>query len=128
ITDVAHNPDAMEAVVRSLEELRVGRVALVFGVSQDKDFLRMVGLLKSIVDRAIVVSAETERARPAQDLLRAFVEHGVPAEAETNVKTGVQRAMNFAESKQPILVTGSHFVVGEALAFLQKKKYLTISQ
>ena len=128
IADVAHNPDAVSALVRSLQDLSINSVILVFGVSADKDFLRMAQLLKPIVDRAIVVSAKTERARRTRDIVQALTEQHIPAEVEIGVQEGLQRAMRLTTAKQPILVTGSHFVVGEALAFLQKKKYLTINQ
>jgi dihydrofolate synthase/folylpolyglutamate synthase len=128
IADVAHNPDAIQALVASLQNLHVRDVLLLFGVSKDKDYRSMVQRLKPIVGRAIVVAARTERALPAQELRRAFAETGLPVEAESSVKHGVERARSLSPPRQPILITGSHFVVGEALAVLHRKKYLTINQ
>lgn len=128
IADVAHNPDAISALVTSLQNLRIRNVVLLFGVSRDKDYLTMVDRLKPIVDRAVVVAANTERARPENDLKQAFVRVGIPADTERNVRKGVIRAGALAQKGQAVLITGSHFVVGEALAFLHRKKYLTINQ
>jgi hypothetical protein len=44
-----------------------------------------------------------------------------------NVADGVSAALKQRDGI-PILITGSHFVVGEAIAFLYKEKYLTINQ
>ncbi|HEY4611793.1 MAG TPA: folylpolyglutamate synthase/dihydrofolate synthase family protein [Bacteroidota bacterium] len=128
ITDVAHNPDAISALVSALENLRVTGIVLVFGTSKDKNYKTMIRTLKPIVNRAIAVNAKTGRARSAADLHRSFAEIGVPAEAAQSVRAGVRRAQQLVQSQQPILITGSHFVVGEALAYLQRKIYLTINQ
>lgn len=128
LADVAHNPDAIAKLTESLKNLKINRVVLLFGVSNDKDYAEMIRLLKPRVDRAIVVAAKTTRACPVWELQREFVRMGIPCEAETGVPRGIQRAQEVVRGRQPILITGSHFVVGEALAFLRKKNYLTINQ
>lgn len=128
VADVAHNPDAIKMLVASLKSLQVDRCILVFGVSKDKDYVQMIQHLQPIVDRAVVVAAKTERARTTRDLQREFVNLGIPCEAATSVRDGIQRARDLVRSRQHLLLTGSHFVVGEALAFLHGKKYLTINQ
>jgi dihydrofolate synthase/folylpolyglutamate synthase len=128
IADVAHNPDAIKALVKSFQNLSFRNFVLLFGVSRDKDYQAMVDHLKPIVDRAVVVAAKTERARPSDDLKQAFVRVGVPAVSESNVREGVLRAVALRQRGQAVLITGSHFVVGEALAYVRRKKYLTINQ
>lgn len=128
IADVAHNPDAVRVLVTSLQRLHVRNVVLLFGVSRDKDYLTMIETLKPIVERVVVVAAKTERARPADELKQAFVRAGIPSLSERSVREGVVRARELVRRGQAVLVTGSHFVVGEALAYLRRKKYLTINQ
>jgi len=128
IADVAHNPDAIKVLVKALQNLSVRKFVLLFGVSKDKDYQAMVGYLKPIVDRAVVVAARTERARPSDELQQAFMRIGVPAVSERSVRDGVRKIGALLHRGQAALITGSHFVVGEALAHLRRKKYLTINQ
>lgn len=128
IADVAHNPDAIKAMVSSLQKLRIRNVVLLFGVSKDKDYLTMIDYLKPIVDRVVVVAAQTERARSVEDLRQAWVRAGIPTFSADSVRSGLRCVRALARRGEPILVTGSHFVVGETLAMLRRKKYLTINQ
>lgn len=127
IMDVAHNPAAIARLTRSLRELGLKDLTVVFGVMKDKAFRRMIGMLAGITRRAIAVQASTERARPAREIAEVFRLRGVKAASAGTVREGMRRARERA-GKGAVLVTGSHFVVGEALAFLERKNYLTINQ
>ncbi|MGB2867118.1 MAG: folylpolyglutamate synthase/dihydrofolate synthase family protein [Bacteroidota bacterium] len=127
LVDVAHNRDAMRTLCRSLKELKLRRLRVVFGVMKDKDYRSMVRSLGTIATEVFVVEATTERSRLSSDIAAALEADGTRATLSGGVPDGVRMALDGA-SQVPVLVTGSHFVVGEALAFLEKKKYLTISQ
>jgi dihydrofolate synthase/folylpolyglutamate synthase len=128
IGDVAHNPDAVAALVASLQQLHVEKVILVFGVSKDKDYMKMIHLLKPITEMSVVVAAKTERSRDVWDLTRAFAKEGILSIPKRTVRGGMQRAQELARPGVAVLITGSHFVVGEAMAYLEGKNYLTINQ
>jgi dihydrofolate synthase/folylpolyglutamate synthase len=127
IADVAHNPDAVQMLVHALRHLGLDRLVVVFGVLKDKNFRAMVISLSQIVARAIVVAPATERARSARELEIEFRRRRVPTINAGSVREGVKLAKSL-RLPYPILVTGSNFVVGEALAHLTGKNYLTISQ
>ena len=76
----------------------------------------------------IAVTPSTERARASSELVTYLKEKGVPASDGGSVAQGVRRALGKSDRRHPVIITGSHFVVGEALAFLRAKKYLTINQ
>jgi folylpolyglutamate synthase/dihydropteroate synthase len=94
---------------------------------QDKDYKQIVKVLRKVVKAVFVVEASTDRSRRAAELAKEFYRLEVPAEEFTDVKSGMKGALRKHDGI-PILITGSHFVVGEALAFLKKEKYLTINQ
>lgn len=127
IADVAHNPDAVQMLVHSLRKLGFSRLVVVFGVVKDKNYRAMIASLSQIVARAIVVEPSNERARKAHDLEKEFRRRRVPTINAGSVHEGVKLAKSL-QLPYPILITGSNFVVGEALADLLGKKYLTISQ
>ncbi|MFZ1976904.1 MAG: folylpolyglutamate synthase/dihydrofolate synthase family protein [Bacteroidota bacterium] len=128
IADVAHNPDAIKNLVDSLQRLGYSRVNLVFGAMKDKDVPAMAKALAPIIDTVLAVSPKTERAMPAEEIERIFTNLGISVRRARSVASGISFIKRKRRFEHPIVVTGSHFVVGEALAFFQGKKYLTINQ
>ncbi len=126
--DVAHNPAAMKRLAASLKDAGRGDVVLVFGVMKDKDAVSMIRALRPVVREAIVVQPRMERARRAEELVREFQRQNIPATSVIGVAEGLRAARTIARPSGTVLVTGSHFVVGEALASLEGRKYLTINQ
>lgn len=88
----------------------------------------MLRTLKPIIRRLILVKAQTDRSASLDELHRAATGVGLRAESFERVSDAVRFALKDPRRKKPILITGSNFVVGEALAFLDRKKYLTINQ
>jgi dihydrofolate synthase / folylpolyglutamate synthase len=127
LADVAHNPEAIRALCKSLRQLRLGRVHIVFGLMQDKDYKQIVKILQEVAKAVFVVKASTDRSRCAAELAQEFRRFEVPVTEFADVKSGIAEVVRKHDGVL-ILITGSHFVVGEALAFLKKEKYLTINQ
>lgn len=127
ICDVAHNPDAARSLREALEELGVEKVRLVFGAMKDKDFRSMLRALASLAVTVALVRAATSRSAQSHELLDAARKVGLRATTFDTVREGLLHVLRGRDTN-PVLVTGSHFVVAEALAYLQRKKYLTINQ
>jgi dihydrofolate synthase/folylpolyglutamate synthase len=128
IMDVAHNPDAMHALVSAVRRLRLRVSVAVVGVASDKDVRSIGRALRGIVARVVAVAARTHRSRPAADVARVFRELGLRVTEAPSVADGVRLGMRKAGRKGIVLITGSHFVAGEALSTLERRPYLTISQ
>jgi dihydrofolate synthase/folylpolyglutamate synthase len=122
IVDVAHNPDAVGKLVQSLKALHLSGLLVVFGVMNDKDHSEMARLLAPLVKEAVAVSAKTPRSRSASDMTSVFRRLNVPVTAASSVREGVRLALKRVGRNGTILVTGSHYVVGEALLALRDKK------
>jgi dihydrofolate synthase/folylpolyglutamate synthase len=127
IVDVAHNPDAVKALSLSLGKMNFGKMRVVFGIMKDKDYRRSIKVLRRITDSAYLVEAGTERSRRTAELSREFRRYGIRAKEFPTVKAGIAWVLGTTD-RSPVLVTGSHFVVGEAIACLRREKYLTINQ
>jgi dihydrofolate synthase/folylpolyglutamate synthase len=128
IADVAHNPDAMRSFVDTLRRLGCSRVHLVFGAMKDKDVSSMAAILSPIAESVLAVSPKTERSLPAKEIEQIFANYGTPVQHARSVASALSGLKRKKSLEHPIVVTGSHFVVGEALALLAGKKYLTINQ
>jgi dihydrofolate synthase/folylpolyglutamate synthase len=128
LCDVAHNPEAARALATALRAQGWSKLTTVFGVMADKDARGILRALKGIASNMIVVSPRTPRARPAADLARMCRALNLRAMVGGGVAEGLSAALQKSSGVRPVLVTGSFFVVGEALAALRGKKYLTINQ
>jgi dihydrofolate synthase/folylpolyglutamate synthase len=105
ILDVAHNPVSARALAAALGKRHV---TIVFGCSRDKDARSMLRILRPFAKRFILTRADHPRAFEPREL--ASMVSGTP------VKT-VGEALRLARG--PTLVTGSFYVVGEAMARLK---------
>jgi folylpolyglutamate synthase/dihydropteroate synthase len=94
---------------------------------QDKNYLTIISAFRKIAKSIFVVKAHTERSRCTAELAQEFRRVGLTVKEFHNVADGVSSALRQRDGR-PILITGSHFVVGEAIAFLDNEKYLTINQ
>jgi dihydrofolate synthase/folylpolyglutamate synthase len=113
--DVAHNPDAVAALVEALRELRLNRVIVVFGVMADKDYEKMIIGLSAVAVMFVTVAPAQERALPERKLRQHIAAAGYAVRKGGNVGAGLRVAMTIAGNRGKVLITGSHYVVGDAL-------------
>jgi folylpolyglutamate synthase/dihydropteroate synthase len=93
---------------------------------QDKDYKQILQSISKISNIVFVVKAKTERSRSSEEIGLVCKQLGIKSRIFNNVVEGVSVALRTKDL--PVLMTGSHFVVGEGLAYLQSEKYLTINQ
>jgi dihydrofolate synthase/folylpolyglutamate synthase len=122
IIDVAHNADGTRQLAASLHDLDLNNLIVVFGVMKDKDCGAMARAWEPLASDVIAVAARTERSRPAGEVAAAFTMPPGRVTAAFSVGEGVRLAVQRSHQRTPILITGSHFVVGEALKALAEKK------
>jgi len=116
VVDGAHNPDSACKLRQSLVEyFEFARAVLIIGVSCDKDIDGIVSELVALFDRVIVTRAEHPRSMALKQLAAAFEKHGVEARAAQSVPEALSLAMGIAGDKDLVCVTGSLFVVAEAI-------------
>ncbi|HEV8538093.1 MAG TPA: folylpolyglutamate synthase/dihydrofolate synthase family protein [Bacteroidota bacterium] len=121
IADVAHNPAAVSTLVDVLSHLINRKCLVVFGVMKDKDYLDMARRLAHISRLTIAVQPATDRALASREIARIFRGDHAASTDGGSVAKGLATALRRARDKEPILVTGSHFVVGEAMKHLGVK-------
>jgi dihydrofolate synthase/folylpolyglutamate synthase len=116
IVDSAHNPVSARALREALEPLRHRRMLLVFGASADKDW---AGMLRELGPAALSIftRARSPRAAAPEVLMRRS--RG-PAVRVEGVDEAVALARQLAGPEDAVVVTGSFYVAGEALASLSK--------
>ena len=125
LLDVAHNPDAASVLGQSLSEMATsspaGCTTAVIGVLADKDLPGILQPLLPHVDRWVAVTAESPRALPARELAQRVAQIAdKPCLVADNIATAVAHLEESASARDLLLVTGSFFTVGPALAWLQR--------
>jgi dihydrofolate synthase/folylpolyglutamate synthase len=120
LLDVAHNPAGMATLVREMHKRSDEAVVAVFGVMRDKDFSAMLTELATVADPVIAVAPAQNRSLSAGELFRAGKDLGLRMVNGGSVASGLKKAL-VVRKKGVILITGSHYVVGEALRALHSE-------
>jgi len=116
VVDGAHNVDSVRRLKQSLEHyFDFDRAILVMGASFDKDIAGMVSELVPLFDKVVVTCSGHPRAMAPERLEAEFSQHEVQAEVVATVADALSMALALARAKDLVCVTGSLFVVGEAI-------------
>jgi dihydrofolate synthase/folylpolyglutamate synthase len=119
VLDVAHNPDAMSALVGGLvEAFAFERVHFVMGVLTAHDHIGMLSELRRVPCRVTLARPREVRAVPTDELKASAAQLGLEATANDDVAGATDDAVRDAAPGELVCVTGSHYVVGEARAHL----------
>jgi dihydrofolate synthase/folylpolyglutamate synthase len=118
VADGAHNVASMKRLVDNIKAyFPQKRIVLVFGTSYDKDIPGIINELVSLSPQLILTQASHSRAAPLADLAAEFAKRGIEPETRKNITEAISRALSLASKTDVICVTGSLFVVGEALDY-----------
>ena len=116
VVDGAHNGDS---AVRLAEAVRACFPAaqrhLIFGTSVGKDVPRMLDALLPLAHTVTLTRSHHERSVPLDELAAVMRERGVAPQSEPEVGDAIEAALAASSPNDLIVVTGSLFVVGEAL-------------
>ena len=116
VVDGAHNPYSMERLGETVRAaLPDARVLAVFGASSDKQLARLAGELAGFAERVYTVASRHPRAARADELAELVELAGGAAESVGDVGRAIELALARCGEEDVVLVTGSLFVVAEAM-------------
>jgi dihydrofolate synthase / folylpolyglutamate synthase len=122
VIDVAHNPAGAWALRSAISERYEGRsLIFVFGALRDKAIGEMAEILFPMADRVIATAPVNPRAASAEEIQLAAARTGIEVEAVDGVQRAVERARLIAGGDAVIVITGSIYLVGEAMKVLGAK-------
>ena len=117
LLDGAHNVDGVQALVRFLDtRFPEKRTTLVFGVMKDKEYEKMIDLLRPPADVIVLTRLANERGLPPEAM------KGLAAEATItqDVRSALLKARAVTSDRDLILITGSLYLIGEARAAIDE--------
>ena len=125
LCDGAHNPAAMGALMRCVgAHVPYDSMVCIFGCCSDKDVAEMIDKVNLGADKVIFTRASaTPRATDPEDLQKLFQERsGKMSQVARTVPEALEMAVRGVSREDLICVTGSFYVVGEALKYLAERK------
>lgn len=109
--DFAHKPDALENVLRCINEIKKGRIITIFGCGGDRDRLKrpvMAEVCEALSDVCIVTSDNPRTEDPQAiicDIMKGF-KKPKNCIVESDRRTAIERAIEMASSEDNILIAG----------------------
>ena len=116
VLDVAHNPAGAWALRSALSERYGDRpLIFVFGAMRDKAISEMAEILFPLAERVFATRPENPRSASPEEIQQAASRTGAEIEPVPQVAAALARARNVAGAAAVIVVTGSIYLVGEAM-------------
>jgi dihydrofolate synthase/folylpolyglutamate synthase len=122
VLDVAHNPAGAWALRSALSErYEDHRLIFVFGAMRDKAISEMAEILFPVAERVIATRPENPRSASPEEIQEAGRRTGAEIEGVGEVGAALEQARAVAAGDGVIVVTGSIYLVGEAMLALGVK-------
>jgi dihydrofolate synthase / folylpolyglutamate synthase len=123
VLDVAHNPAGAWALRSTLSSAYPDSrdITLVFGVMRDKAMQEITEILFPIAARVIVTHANNPRSATPDEIRQAAVRVSASTNIEEaeDVPSALRRAKTIAGRGGLVVITGSIYIVGEAIQALE---------
>jgi dihydrofolate synthase/folylpolyglutamate synthase len=129
VLDCAHTLESAQALSATLADFFGGRrVSLVVGMSADKNADAFARALSGMAAQVVVTRARTSsRSADPTALLEAWRHHCADVSVAGSVEEAVERAVA-KSAEQPLCVTGSVYLAGEALQSVASDHWSTLQQ
>lgn len=121
ICETAHNEPGIRAMIGKFATMNFRRLHLVYGCVNDKDFrsiLKLLSMQLATLDAELVwyfSQPSVPRGLAVEELKAAAQELGIEGAAYRDVEDAIAAARGDADAKDLVLVTGSIFLVADAL-------------
>ncbi len=116
--DVAHNPAGAWALRAALSERYPEReLTFLFGAMRDKAIAEIARILFPLGARVIATRADNPRSAEPEEIRQAAAATGVEVMCEPKISQALERGKSLAGAGV-VVVTGSIYVVGEAMRLL----------
>jgi dihydrofolate synthase/folylpolyglutamate synthase len=116
VLDVAHNPAGAWALRSALSTYYNNRpLTFIFGAMRDKAIGEIATILFPLAERVIATQADNPRAAAPHEIADLARPTGTEVMEAPSVAAAVERAQALAGDKGVIVITGSIYIVGEAL-------------
>jgi len=117
IVDGAHNPAGAKGLKEALRQLFPGKFTVIFGCQATKDFCLIIKTLASIAKKFIITRSSNAQAQKQSLVLASINKFKLCYEAKNLLE-----ALKLWDRKTPLLITGSLFLVADAICELKRMR------
>lgn len=117
IADVAHNPAGLKEVIQQWHRVEAAHKHIVLGFVKDKDVSTALSLFPKD-NTYYFCNAQMPRALQAAELLKMAADYGLEGNVYETVADAVSSARDAMQQNDALLITGSFFITGEAITYL----------
>ncbi len=122
VFDVAHNPAGAWALRSALSAFYEDRpLTFVFGAMRDKAISEIAEILFPLVAQVIATKADNPRSATPDEIREAASRTATDIEDAIDVASALDRASSLAGPRGVVVITGSIYIVGEAMRVLGVK-------
>ena len=121
ILDGAHNPQAAEALKKSLELYFKGKkLYYVFGVFRDKDYKKIIEITAPLAEHIVTVETpDNPRALPAEDLKKQIEKVNASVEISESIEEAIKKNLSYMGAEDVLVIFGSLSFLGIAAKAIQ---------
>jgi dihydrofolate synthase / folylpolyglutamate synthase len=118
IADGAHNAYSMRRALESIKKyFKFSKNVVILGTSVDKDIDGMARELAGFTTDIIVTRSTHPRSAPVAAIKKSFEKYGIQVRESADVPSALKQAISESQAGSLVLVTGSLFIVGEAINY-----------
>jgi len=122
VFDVAHNPAGAWALRSTLSACYEDRpLTFVFGAMRDKAIGEMAEILFPLAKRVMATRADNPRSATPDEIREAAARTATDIEEAMDVGSALDRVRSLAGTQDVVVLTGSIYIVGEAMRILGLK-------
>ena len=120
ICETAHNKDGIQSMLKTLAEMEYSNLHMVYGCVNDKDYTSILQLLPHEATY-YYCKPDVPRGLDVETLHAAAKQCGLHGEPYQDIATAMETARHNADEQSLILITGSIFLVADALKYFSAK-------
>jgi folylpolyglutamate synthase/dihydropteroate synthase len=121
VADGAHNGHSMSKLIETIKKyFNYRECFVIFGSSIDKDVDSMARILSTFTRKVLVTSSKHPRAASRETISAQFTKAGIAVNEADSIDAAINKCMAEAGKEDLIVVTGSLFVVAEAIRYFDK--------
>ena len=121
VADVAHHPAGLAEVLKQWEDIETDGKHIVVGFVKDKDIAEALAIFPGSASYYFC-NANIPRALPAADLAAIGLQTGLKGNSYSSVAGATTAALSAMQANDALLITGSFFVVAEALVAISREE------
>ena len=120
ICETAHNKDGVESVLKTLSEMEYSNLHMIYGCVNDKDYASILALLPKNATYYFC-KPDVPRGLDVDKLHVVAKQCGLQGQPYADIATAIETAYQDADEQSLILITGSIFLVADALKYFSAK-------